>query len=204
MTRAAKLGKLIGKFKIIFQVLDCFQNIFQHLFFRSSVNQVTANKSSKSDDDNVTAPGTGPVFRIGSEAGGVLESGPAREQPDHHPSILDIDIPDAGLLELTEPPDLMRQESFLTEVEAFQNTETKEVEESNETEIKEVEESKETETKSWSSELETQLRPVFDLCQPNSDGLISIEHLRSMCREHGQVRISSLVTTQLGSLMNLN
>ena len=199
MTKAAQRGKLVGKFKIKFQVLDCFQNIFQHLFFRSSVNQVTANKSSKSDDDNLSAPGTGPVFRIGSEAGGVLESGPAREQPDHHPSILDIDIPHAGLLELTEPPDLMRQESFLTEVEAFQNTEikevedfnnteTKEVEESNETEIKEVEESKETETKSWSSELETQLRPVFDLCQPNSDGLISIEHLRSMCREHGQVR----------------
>ena len=132
------------------------------------MNQVTANKSSKSDDDNVTAPGTGPVFRIGSEAGGVLESGPAREQLDHHPSILDIDIPDAGLLELTEPPDLMRQESFLTEVEEFHHS----------TE----------ETKEVSAELETELRPVFELCQPNRDGLISIEHLRVMCREHGQVR----------------
>lgn len=62
-----------------------------------------------------------------------------------------------------------RQESFLTEVEEFTKTGDQEATEHIET------------------ELETQLRPVFELCQPNSDGLISIEHLRAMCREHGQV-----------------
>ena len=133
------------------------------------MNQVAANKPSGSDDkNNVSAPAQSvpavPVFKIGSEVGavGVLQSDPAQDQ-----SILDIDIPEAGQLNLAEaPPDLMRQESFLTEVEDFQNT---------------------PETFQVSSELETQLRPVFELCQPNSDGLISIEHLRAMCREHGQV-----------------
>ena len=77
---------------------------------------------------------------------------------------------DAAQLDVTEAPDLMRQESFLTEVEEFHGTE---------------------ETKEVSAELETELRPVFELCQPNSDGLISISHLRAMCREHGQVRYYS-------------
>ena len=116
------------------------------------------------------APVPAPVFKIGSEAGGVLESAPAKDQADPHPSILDIDIPDAAQLDVTEAPDLMRQESFLTEVEEFHGTE---------------------ETKEVSAELETELRPVFELCQPNSDGLISISHLRAMCREHGQVRYYS-------------
>ena len=131
------------------------------------MNQVTANKTSEPDDNNVSpAPVPVPAFQIGSEVGGVLESAPAKDQAEPHQSILDIDIPDAALLDVTEAPDLMRQESFLTEVEDFQNT---------------------PETFQVSSELETQLRPVFELCQPNSAGLISIEHLRAMCREHGQV-----------------
>ena len=131
------------------------------------MNQVIANKTSEPDDNNVSAPAPVPVFQIGTEVGGVLESAPAKDQAEPHQSILDIDIPDAALLEVTEAPDLMRQESFLTEVEEFNNTEE--------------------ETKEVSTELETELRPVFELCQPNSAGLISIEHLRAMCREHGQV-----------------
>ena len=144
------------------------------------MNQVTANKTSESDENNVStsapasasAPAPVPMFKIGSEAGGVLESAPAGDQAESHQSILDIDVPDAAQLEVTEAPDLMRQESFLTEVEEFNHSTE---------EIKEV-----------SAELETELRPVFELCQPNRDGLISIEHLRVMCREHGQVRYYSL------------
>ena len=133
------------------------------------MKQVRENKSSGSDDNNVSAAGV-PAFKIGSQVGGVLHSDPTKEQADHHQSILDIDIPDAGQRDVAEAPDMIRrQESFLTEVEEFQNTEK-------------------TETVVASSELETQLRPVFNLCQPNSDGLISIEHLRAMCREHGQVK----------------
>ena len=133
------------------------------------MNQVTANKTSEPDDNNVSpAPVPVPVFPIGSEVGGLLESAPAKDQAEPHQSILDIDIPDAALLDVTEAPDLMRQESFLTEVEEFNNTE-------------------EEETREVSAELETELRPVFELCEPNSAGLISIEHLRAMCREHGQV-----------------
>ena len=132
------------------------------------MKQVRENKSSGSDDNNVWAAGV-PAFKIGSQVGGVLHSDPTKEKADHHQSILDIDIPDAGQRGSAEASDMMRQESFLTEVEEFQNTEK-------------------TETMVASSELETQLRPVFDLCQPNSDGLISIEHLRAMCREHGQVK----------------
>ena len=141
------------------------------------MNQVAAKKPSGSDDkNNVSAPAQSvpavpavPVFKVGSEVGavGVLQSDPAQEQAGPHQSILDFDIPEAGQVDFAEAPsDLMRQESFLTEVEDFQNT---------------------AETFQLSSELETQLRPVFELCQPNSDGLISIEHLRAMCREHGQV-----------------
>ena len=36
--------------------------------------------------------------------------------------------------------------------------------------------------------LEDQLRPVFNMCGPDSRGRISIEHLEKMCRENGQVR----------------
>ena len=140
---------------------------------------VTANKTSDSEDKNVSEPVAVPfpVFKLGDEAGGFLDSVPAQEEADHHQSILDIDIPDAGQLDVTEAPDLMRQESFLTEVEEFHNTETKGMEELHNIETNEV----------VSPELEAELRPVFDLCQPNSAGLISIEHLRAMCREHGQV-----------------
>ena len=96
-----------------------------------------------------------------------LESAPVEVHVDNHPSILDIDIPDSAKVnddvEVTEAQNMKRQESFLTEVEEF------------------------TQTPVVETELETQLRPVFDLCQPNSEGLISIEHLRVMCREHGQV-----------------
>ena len=93
---------------------------------------------------------------------------------DNHQSILDIDIPDSlyakdNNVDVAEVHHMNRQESFLTEVEEFTKTGDQEATEHIET------------------ELETQLRPVFELCQPNSDGLISIEHLRAMCREHGQV-----------------
>ena len=40
----------------------------------------------------------------------------------------------------------------------------------------------------YSEQLSEQLRPVFEMCVPNKEGLISIQHLQDMCRENGQVR----------------
>ena len=73
------------------------------------MNQVPAKKPSGSDDkNNVTAPAQSvpavPVFKIGSEVGavGVLQSDLAQEQAGPHQSILDIDVPEAGQLNLAE------------------------------------------------------------------------------------------------------
>ena len=36
-----------------------------------------------------------------------------------------------------------------------------------------------------------QLKPVFDMCGPDANGMISITHLKKMCQENGQVRNQS-------------
>ena len=139
-------------------------NCFNY-FLKHSVFRNSGNPEPRSQ------PGvSGEIDPAGAVIG--LESEPVEVHVDNHPSILDIDIPDSAKVnddvEVTETQNMKRQESFLTEVEEF------------------------TQTSSVETELETQLRPVFDLCQPNSEGLISIEHLRAMCREHGQVGSLSL------------
>ena len=141
----------------------------------------------------------GPKFHIGST---VLSRDTAAVPAPAEaglPSLLDVAIPQPSVR-----PDLVTQEATVTEVEVFTAEDAEDdsvdgcVISSNpvmDAEYKQLEDqldnpstSHQLEEPSYSDQLSEQLRPVFEMCDPNKEGLISIQHLQDMCRENGQVR----------------
>ena len=136
---------------------------------------------------------TTPSFLIGSEvlvADNKVISGDLTEcGEDNLESLLDVEIPQepAGSNQDSVP----RQESFVTEVEEFTVVDDDGGDDITEpceypAETMDTMDS-DAILSSIDPELEAQLRPVFDMCGPDSRGMISIEHLEKMCRENGQV-----------------
>ena len=140
-----------------------------------------------------------PNFIIGSEVlavdNKVINSELADCAEDNLESLLDIEIPQepAGSNQDSVP----RQESFVTEVEEFTVVDDDGEDDITELSASPVEimdtmdsgDNKDSRDAilSIDPQLEAQLRPVFDMCGPDTRGMISIEHLEKMCRENGQV-----------------
>ena len=159
-------------------------------------------KPQQSDDAQVIQPVTTekqntPNFLIGSEvlvgdnkviSSDITDINDVAE--DNLESLLDVEIPQepAGSNQHSVP----RQESFVTEVEEFMVVDDDAEDDVTEpcespAEIMDTVDSSDH-ILSIDPGLEAQLRPVFDMCGPDSRGRISIEHLEKMCRENGQVR----------------
>ena len=143
----------------------------------------------------------GPKFHIGSTVQSRDEAAadPAPAEAGL-PSLLDVDLPPPSVR-----PHLVTQEAAETEVEEFTAEEAEDdsvdgcVISANPVmdtaEYKQLEDQLDNpscgpqlEEPSYSDQLSEQLRPVFEMCGPNKEGLISIQHLQDMCRENGQVR----------------
>ena len=133
-----------------------------------------------------------PNFLIGSEVlvddNKVISSDLTECAEDNLESLLDVEIPQepAGSTQVSVP----RQESFVTEVEEFtvvDDDEGDDITEPCESPAEIMDTTDSDNILSIDPQLEAQLRPVFDMCGPDSRGRISIEHLEKMCRENGQV-----------------
>ena len=133
-----------------------------------------------------------PNFLIGSEVlvgdNQVVSSVLTDCAEDNLESLLDVEIPQepAGSTQVSVP----RQESFVTEVEEFtvvDDDEGDDITEPCESPAEIMDTTDSDNILSIDPQLEAQLRPVFDMCGPDSRGRISIEHLEKMCRENGQV-----------------
>ena len=133
-----------------------------------------------------------PNFLIGSEVlvgdNKVVSSDLTDCAEDNLESLLDVEIPQepAGSTQVSVP----RQESFVTEVEEFtvvDDDEGDDITEPCESPAEIMDTTDSDNILSIDPQLEAQLRPVFDMCGPDSRGRISIEHLEKMCRENGQV-----------------
>ena len=135
-----------------------------------------------------------PNFLIGSEVlvgdNKVISSDITDIAEDNLESFLDVEIrlEPGGSNQHSVP----RQESFVTEVEEFMLVDDDAEDDVTEpcespAEIMDTVDSSDH-ILSIDPGLEDQLRPVFNMCGPDSRGRISIEHLEKMCRENGQVR----------------
>ena len=132
-----------------------------------------------------------PNFLIGSEVlVGDNKITSSDIADDNLESLLDVEIPQepAGSNQHSVP----HQESFVTKVEEFMLVDDDAEDDITEpcespAEIMDTVDSSDH-ILSIDPGLEAQLRPVFDMCSPDTRGRISIEHLEKMCRENGQVR----------------
>ena len=157
------------------------------------------DSGASGDSAGVGDSSAGPKFHIGST---VLSRDTAAVPAPAEaglPSLLDVAIPQPSVR-----PDLVTQEATVTEVEVFTAEDAEDdsvdgcVISSNpvmDAEYKQLEDQLDNpncgpqlEEPSYSDQLSEQLRPVFEMCDPNKEGLISIQHLQDMCRENGQVR----------------
>ena len=155
--------------------------------------RVTSNQTSSPSSDQDTTPGV-PEFRIGSEVSEVKVTEAVVDEEENLQSLLDIDVPDiidksSDIPENNDRVELTHQESFVTEVKEFSVVDD---DDDDITETEECPADKMDDTDHADDDhgqgLVEQLRPVFDMCGPNTEGLISIDHLKKMCRESGQVK----------------
>ena len=133
-----------------------------------------------------------PSFKIGSEVLNndlVAITAKDDDEEENLESLLDIKIPEPAKQNDDIKDEISQPMSFFTEVENFAINEDiyDGVDGKNITEMAEYPEDVMDTTDNEDDSLEKQLRPVFEMCQPNAEGLISIEHLKKMCTENGQV-----------------
>ena len=115
--------------------------------------------------------------------------GSIKDQEENLESLLDIDVPQSTIQNDDTKDEISQPMSFLTEVENFVVNEDNNdsIDGDDITEMESYPEEVMDTTENNDDDLEKQLRPVFDMCQPNAQGLISIEHLKKICIENGQV-----------------
>ena len=157
------------------------------------------DSGASGDSAGVGDSSAGPKFHIGSTVLSRDQAAVPAPAEAGLPSLLDVAIPQPSVR-----PDLVTQEATVTEVEVFTAEDAEDdsvdgcVISSNpvmDAEYKQLEDQLDNpncgpqlEEPSYSDQLSEQLRPVFEMCDPNKEGLISIQHLQDMCRENGQVR----------------
>ena len=164
-------------------------------------NNLEAPQKCEDHDPIIDSSQGFPNFQIGHAVGTkhdslIQEDFNVETKPeDGLNSILDIDIPDIPIEDINKKNSLASDPlvSFVTEIEDFNSEEKIVGVDHTNSEMNDSEITANADQVMELQGLEAELKPVFDMCKPNPDGLISIEHLMKMCRDQGQVSLKIFI-----------